>query len=125
MVLNNLFQEEDINPQNVSKLMDYFSRMRRDEYEILNRPFASCEVRGALMSMDADKAHGPDGFQPLFYSKFWDTTSLSLIQSMKDVLEGATFSEGLDNAFLVLIPKCDLPKSANHFRLIGLCNIVH
>lgn len=40
------------------------------------------------MNMDAFKAPGPDGFQPLFYQRFWEVISPSLIGTVKDILEG-------------------------------------
>ena len=99
--------------------------MREDEFEVLSRPFATCEIKNAIMSMEAYKAPGPDGFQPLFYQRFWDTVSPSLIWLVQDVLSGVDFPEGLNDAYLVLIPKCDVPEKANQFRPIGLCNIVY
>lgn len=99
--------------------------MRDDEFETLNRPFAPCEVKIALMSMEVYKAPGPDDFQPLFYRKFWETISLTLIRLVQEGLNEVNFPEGLNNAYLVLIPKCDVPEKANQFRPMGLCNIVY
>lgn len=44
---------------------------------------------------------------------------------MEDVLTGREFPEGLNDAFLVLIPKTEVPSRPNQFRPIGLCNIVY
>lgn len=44
---------------------------------------------------------------------------------VKDVLGGHDFPEGLNDAFIVLIPKVDALRKANQCRPIGLCNIVY
>lgn len=44
---------------------------------------------------------------------------------MKDVLEGRDFPGGLNDVFLVLIPKQEVLSKPNHFHPIGLCNIVY
>lgn len=41
------------------------------------------------------------------------------------VLESRNLPEGLSDAFIVLIPKSATPQLTNHFRPIGLCNIVY
>lgn len=48
-----------------------------------------------------------------------------MTQLVKDVLEGRDFPVGLNDAFLVLISKVEVPQKANQFRPIGLCNIVY
>ncbi|XP_021771780.1 uncharacterized protein LOC110735912 [Chenopodium quinoa] len=64
---------------------------------------------------------------PYIEKEDWDldTVAPNLIALVKDVLEGKTFPEGLNDAFLVLIPKMDVPQKLNHFRPIGLCNIIY
>ena len=104
-----LFQDQDPGSTGNQLLHEAFPRMSDNEFEVLNRPFAACEVKYALMSMDAYKAPGPDGFQPLFYQRFWETVSPSLIQLVHDVLRGVDFPDGLNDAYLVLIPKNDVP----------------
>lgn len=39
--------------------------MREDKFETLNRPFAPCEVKNSLMSIEAYKAPGPGRFPTL------------------------------------------------------------
>lgn len=70
-------------------------------------------------------APGPDGSQPVFYQRFWDLVKPNVVGIVKEVLEGRDFPLGLNNAFLVLIPKVDVPQGAKQFRPIGLCNIVY
>lgn len=53
-------------------LPGYFPRMTDRDLELLQRPYAEREVVKAIKDMDAFKAPGPDGFQPLFYQRYWD-----------------------------------------------------
>lgn len=122
---SNMFREENSNGPQQKLLNDYFPRLSGEEWNAFNRPFANCEVKAALMDMKPYKAPGPDGFQPIFYQRFWEVVSPNLIKLVKDVLESRQFPEGLNDAFIVLIPKCDAPQRVSHFRPIGLCNIVY
>uniref|UniRef100_A0A803MS51 Endonuclease/exonuclease/phosphatase domain-containing protein n=1 Tax=Chenopodium quinoa TaxID=63459 RepID=A0A803MS51_CHEQI len=44
--------------------------MSNSTFEILARPFSTCEVQVSLKSMHPYKAPGPNGFQPFFYQKY-------------------------------------------------------
>lgn len=79
----------------------------------------------ALKDMQPYKAPGPDGFQPIFYQKFWDLVKPNVTTLVADVLQGRDFPAGLNDAFLVLIPKTESPSRPNQFQPIGLCNIVY
>ena len=120
-----LFQEDQTEARGHTLLCDRFPEITLADRASLSRPFAECEIRRALFGMKPFKAPGPNGFQPLFYQKYWEVVSPSLIQLVRNVLEGVEFPEGLNDAFLVLIPKMDNPQAPNHFRPIGLCNSVY
>lgn len=120
-----LFQEENRNTQRNQLLWDCFPMIEADAYETLTRPFSACEVQAALKDMKPYKAPGPDGLQPLFFQRFWNIVKSNVVRLVQEVLEGKEFPSGLNNAFLVLIPKVDVPQRAHQFRPIGLCNIVY
>ena len=123
---SNLFQEDSDHVHvGTAMLSDYFPDISSDDREKLERPFSPCEVLAALKDMQPYKAPGPDGFQPVFYQKFWAVVQPNVTQLVKDVLMGHDFPDGLNNAFLVLIPKSEVPSRPNQFRSIGLCNIVY
>lgn len=68
-----LFQEEpNVGGASVPILRDYFPEISTEEREKLARPFSSCEVLATLKDMKPYKAPGPDGFQSVFYQKFWN-----------------------------------------------------
>ena len=120
-----LFQEEHCSASVEPLPRDYFPDISDIDREKLARPFSHCEVYAALKEMQPFKAPGPDGFQPVFYQRFWPLVQPSVSQLVSDVLAGRTFPDGLNDAFLVLIPKVEAPSRPNQFRPIGLCNIVY
>ena len=122
---NALFQEDGETTHRNGLLWGCFPNIPAEDMEKISRPFTSCEVVAALKDMQPFKAPGPDGFQPIFFQRFWEVVQPNVTQLVKDVLEGRDFPTGLNDAFLVLIPKVDVPQSANQFRPIGLCNIVY
>ena len=44
--------------------------LNSEDCELLSRPVSFCETTQALRSMNAHKAPGPDGFNPLFFQKY-------------------------------------------------------
>lgn len=46
-------------------------RVTQEMNEKLLHPFVVSEVHEALAQMKVNTAHGPDGFPPLFYKKYW------------------------------------------------------
>jgi len=73
--------------------------------------------------MGAYKSPGPDGFQPLFYQKFWNIVKQDLHHLVKTAFEHAYFPRKLNETYLHLIPKVDQPDNMKLFRPIGLCNV--
>lgn len=120
-----LFHEENPNVPRGSLLKDYFPAISYDDREKLTRQVSNFEILVALKDMKTFKAPGPDGFQALFYHKFWEVVQPNVTKLVKDVIEGREYPEGLTDAFLVLISKVDVPSQPNQFGPIGLCNIVY
>ena len=69
------------------------------------------------------KPPGPDGFQALFFQKYWALVGEKVSAMVLSVLRGQAFPEGLKETHLTLIPKIDNPHLASQLRPIGLCNV--
>lgn len=69
------------------------------------------------------KSPGPDGFQPLFFQKFWDVVGCDLHRLVSNALSSGSFPDALNDSLIYLIPKIDHPETIRHFRPIGLCNV--
>lgn len=120
-----LFTEEEPNALIANFVPGCFPAIPTEDWATLTRPYARCKVRAAIMSMKPYKAPGPDGFQPVFYQRFWNLIEPSVTRTVMDILEGKTFPKNLNKAFLVLIPKEEEPHFVTQFRPIGLCNIIY
>ena len=82
-----------------------FPRMSNEQLAHLDNPYVGSEVKNAVFDMNLYKTPGPDGFQALFLQKYWDITGANLTQLVLNVLKGSNFPYGLNENFLVLIPK--------------------
>ncbi|XP_021721963.1 uncharacterized protein LOC110689485 [Chenopodium quinoa] len=91
-----LFQEEQREFIGHRLLQDGFPSIGEYDWSVLTRPCAECEIKKALMSMKAFKAPGPDGFQPLFYQKYWEVVKPSVTRLITDILDEKDFPEGLN-----------------------------
>lgn len=83
------------------------------------------EFRVVVFQMHKDKSTGPDDFSPGFYKKFWHVVGPELVRSCTRWLEVGRFPNNLNDTVVVLIPKCDDPKSVKDLRPISLYNVVY
>lgn len=79
------------------------------------------EVRVVVLSMNAYKSPGPDGFPPAFYQEFWDIVGVDVSRVTRDFFKIGKMLRQHIKTFIVLIPKhCTLAK-INDYRPISLC----
>lgn len=90
----------------------------------LNRDFSAEEVEKAVRNMGSFKAPGPDGFQPIFYQRCWETVGESVIRFVQLFFETGKLPENTNDALVVLIPKVAKPEYITQFRPISLCNVL-
>ena len=83
------------------------------------------EVDQALAQMHPHKAPGPDGMNPFFYQKFWDTIGNDVSATVLAILHGHPIPPELNRTFVALIPKKPKPESILEFRPISLCNVAY
>ena len=80
------------------------------------------EIKEATMQMGGLKAPSPDGYQGVFYHKYWDIIHNEIRGIMDDFFVNNRSPASLNNTILVLIPKIPNPEGVSHFRPISLCN---
>ncbi|XP_071709245.1 uncharacterized protein [Rutidosis leptorrhynchoides] len=88
--------------------------------EALESPFTETEVLDAIKSCGRNKAPGPDGFNIMFYIKFWDIIKDDLLKALKWFWETGSISNGCNASFITLIPKVNDPLNFSNFRPISL-----
>lgn len=89
----------------------------------LERPIQDVEILAALNKMKPLKAPGPDGIQPDFYQKYWDTVGTYLCDAIKSSFLNGDIHVDMCKVHIVLILKIQHPISINDFRPISLCNV--
>lgn len=75
--------------------------------------------------MNPYKAPGPNGFQRLFYQKFWPIVGSDLASMVLNCLNHKHLPAQINETFLSLIPKTNCTETLMHFRSISLCNVVY
>ena len=91
----------------------------------LNLPISEDEVKGALWSMKAFKASGPDGLHAGFFQRFWHTVGNSLIEEVRKCFAEKNIPDYLNQTLMVLIPKIHGPETLGNYRPISLCNTAY
>ncbi|KAF7807491.1 Transposon TX1 uncharacterized [Senna tora] len=89
------------------------------------REVTKAEVWEAVKYMKAFKAPGPDGFQPFFFKKYWDTLGDVVFNLVRKAFSDGTFDPTICETLIVLIPKEDTPTRITQFRPISLCNVIY
>jgi hypothetical protein len=88
----------------------------------LDDPFSPDEITSAFFDMNASASSGPDGFGPGFYRKFWTTVKPIVLKLFQQFHTGQIDLDGLNRAYMVLIPKKENARTPDAFRPISLQN---
>jgi ribonuclease HI/exonuclease III len=93
-----------------------------NDNRILNRPISLKEIKKVVFRMNPDKAPGPDGFTPRFFTLCWDIIKKDLSKMIMRSQACTKIGGSTNSAFLALIPKEKGAKQLPRFRPISLCN---
>ncbi|CAM8962958.1 unnamed protein product [Rhodiola kirilowii] len=99
------------------------SKVTTEIADRLMAPVTEAEIRAAVFQMPPTKASGPDGFQAIFYQKYWDIVKGSVIAEVMKVFREGRMKDGMNDTLIVLVPKKKKPKTVEEFRPISLCNV--
>lgn len=97
------------------------------EYEVVNLSnlISDEEISGALWSLKAFKASGPDGLNAGFFQCFWLLVGDSVKKEVNKIFSSLTMSEYLNRTLITLIPKCSNSESFSNYRPISLCHTMY
>lgn len=101
------------------------SRLSVEDVQTLSQPFTTKEVLDAITYMSPLKPPGPDGYPALFYQKYWNILGSNVTTCVLNILNNHIIPPGLNNTFIVLIPKVKRPQRMTEFRPISLCNVIY
>jgi len=120
-----LFTEEAQQSMETMLPGNAFPLLDRSLMQILEGTFSSQDVYSALKDMQPFKAPGPDGFHAFFFQRYWPVVQEEVCRTVLNVLHGYPMPRGLNDTFVVLIPKVPNPETVTQFRPIGLCNVIY
>lgn len=95
------------------------------ELSELRKPFCGNDIKSAIFSMSSYKAPRPDGFQPIFFQKFWNVVGADVIKVALKCLNEGVLPKKLNKTLIVLIPKVPTLETLSQFRTISLCNVIY
>lgn len=76
-----------------------------EDNKLLNSPITLEEVRQVVFDMNPDKSPRPDGFQALFYQKYWDVSGIDMWKAIEAIRNGGSILSKINNTFITPIPK--------------------
>ncbi|KAL5832959.1 hypothetical protein ACOSQ3_016633 [Xanthoceras sorbifolium] len=100
-------------------------RLSHANFQILDAPFSSAEIRSALFGMFPIKAPGPDGMPALFFQKHWSILGVSVTSLCLRILNDEAQIDDLNRTLITLIPKVSQSICMSDFRPISLCNVLY
>jgi hypothetical protein len=83
-------------------------------------PFSEEEVRRVVLESDGSKSPGPDGFNFVFYKRFWDLLKGEVGTMFNQFFQSASLPRSFASHFITLIPKVPSPSRLGDFRPISL-----
>jgi len=86
----------------------------------LIKPFSVEEVKVVVWDCDSFKSPGPEGITFGFLKEFWDMLKNDVMRFLVGFHRNRKLANGINNMFIVLIPKVDNPQRLNDFRPISL-----
>jgi hypothetical protein len=89
----------------------------------LSAPFSHEEIDSIIKDLPTDKAPRPDGFSGLFIKICWPIIKFDFYRLCEDFWSGNVNLQSINDAFITLIPKTNLPVGPNDYRPISLLNI--
>jgi hypothetical protein len=88
----------------------------------ITKPFTTEEIDGVIAKMSCDKAPGPDGFNCMFLKKCWPIIKHGFYQLAEDIYLDKVALDSINNSYITLVPKCQIPEKINDYMPISLTN---
>ncbi|XP_056862666.1 uncharacterized protein LOC130510404 [Raphanus sativus] len=106
-----------------SQIQDLLSRKVTPEMnEMLISIPSDSEIREVVLSINGNKAPGPDGFSATFYQAYWHIVSVDVIRDVRNFFISSYLHPQQNETHIRLIPKITGPRSVADYRPIALCN---
>ena len=91
----------------------------------LVKPFEKEEIKATIFSIHPNKSLGPDGMNLTFYQKFWDLVGRDVTEACLHYLNNLIMPIGLNDTWIVLVPKTKKLDRITDTRPIALYNVLY
>lgn len=109
--------------ESFSQIQDLLStKVTPEMNEMLTTIPSDSEIREGVMSINGNKAPGPDGFSATFYQSYWHIMGKDVIRDVKNFFVSSYLHPQQNETHIRLIPKITGPRLVADYRPIALCN---
>lgn len=93
--------------------------------KLLDLSFNAEEIKGALWSINDNKAPGLDGFNSKFYKVAWPAIRDNIVAAIQSFFRIGKFLKSWNITTITLIPKVPCPSSLGDFRPMSCCHVLY
>lgn len=84
-----------------------------------------CEIESVFLSLNSNKAPGPDGYLASFFESSWDVVGRDVIQAIKSFFQSNELLKEVNSTAIALVPKVPNPSKVGDYRPISCCDTVY
>ncbi|KAL9687736.1 hypothetical protein QQ045_032143 [Rhodiola kirilowii] len=101
------------------------SKVSAEDCRNLVRDISYNEVAEVVKQLPLCKAAGPDGYNSEFFKASWNVCGADIVRSINTFFKTGIMPEGINSAYLALIPKVKNASLPSDFRPISCCNVIY
>lgn len=102
-----------------------FVKLSEEDNRDLNRDITDTEIKKAMNNITAFEAPRRDGFQAIFYHKYWDIVGTDVCSFVKNCFATNSIPKEINRTLIAPILKVNSPERVKQFRPISLCNVTY
>ncbi|KAL9685869.1 hypothetical protein QQ045_023323 [Rhodiola kirilowii] len=114
------FKNQDVIVEDLEALQ--FKKISLADQKELEKEFSNEEIYITMMACEGSKAPGPDGFNVNFFKRHWEVVKEEIQGFINEFWLNGRLCKGLNQTYIVLIPKTKNPISLEEYRPISLVN---
>ncbi|XP_059659057.1 uncharacterized protein LOC132305432 [Cornus florida] len=78
-----------------------------------------------MLSLNKDKAPGPDDYNAMFFHQAWSIVGNLTIKAISEFFRNGKLLGEANSTYISLVPKCQNPSTINDYRPISCCNTIY
>jgi len=99
--------------------------VKEEEVKDLEKPCTKEEILEVLKGFTKEKSPRPDGWSVKFYLHYFDLVGQDLLDIVEETRYRGEVKNNINSTFITLIPKENISRKFEDFRLIPLCNLCY